>query len=240
MFVAHNVDNIIRNRVLWYALDITSFLQPMSRQTLLIVILILLVVGVVGYWYVIHQNNVSGASIEDIVATTTAADTVQKAKTEVDQKDTVVSNEMEFDPTKVQPGEKFGAFTVTKSNYDSITNSYYAYFKGPATIQGTLSDTEMGMCDAMIEVSPSTLDILPWVTGKKAESTLFYLGMEGIPDEEQPTYNLNEKNFTTRSGQLLQEGDTVEVTVDTLSRTYVGKDCSGSSIQVTSLKKISS
>lgn len=206
----------------------------MSRQTLLIVILIVLVVGAAGYWYVIHQNNVSSVSIEDMVATTTVADTVQKEKTVIVQKDTVVSSAMEFDPMKVQVGEKFGAFTVTNSNYWPTDKTYFVTFKGPLVIRGTLTDTEPGMCDAMLEVSPSTAEMLPRVSGTEVESTKFYLSL----DEEHFTYN--EAGLTTSSGELIQEGDTLEVTIDILRKSYQGKDCSGNRIEVTSLKKISS
>lgn len=207
----------------------------MSRQTLLIGILIALVAGAAGYWYINHQGTVEDLSLEE-VATTTAINTVQETNEGTGDQNTAVYSNLEFDPATVQPGEKFGAFTVTHSVYWP-DESYSVAFRGPVTIRGTLLNTDPGMCDVMLEVSQATLATLPRVSGTEVESTKFYLNQEGLPESERATYA--GARLTTRPGLVLQEGDTLEVVVDTLRKSYQGKDCSGNRIEVTSIKKVS-
>jgi hypothetical protein len=209
----------------------------MSRQTILILVLIVLVVGVSGYWYFSHQSKVTDVPTE-VVATTNTTH-VEEVKVENNRKSAVTSNGLEFDPAKVQPGEKFGAFTVITSSAYTIgdEHSYSVSFKGPVNIQGVLNNFEPSMCGAVLEISTSTSETLPRVSGEKVGSMNVYLDLDGLPEAERVTYT--SAGFTTPSGQLLQEGDVLEVTVDTFLASHQGKDCSGKRIQVTSLKKLS-
>jgi len=192
-------------------------------------------IAMIAYWYT-SQNNMFEISTEE-TATTTAANKVKRAETGIPGKDTMEANAMEFDPANVDIGEKFGAFTVAYSGYWSGDKTYSIKFKGPLVIHGVLTDTGLSMCGPILQVSPSMSEKLPRVRGAKVGSAEFYLDLQKLPDGEQLTHNGT--SFTNRSGIIFQEGDTLEVVVDTLWKSYQGKDCSGNRIEVVSLKKIS-